>query len=535
MAANDIVIRIIVDNAQGAKLKQASAQVQQFQTEAKASTKDLGTNIFRFRDGVNATVNSVAVLFRRLARLRTAFFILVNILALRQVVRLFEELTTHSADLQQRLGEIGSKFDVIKGKIADTAAPAFEAFVKLKDTFQLDLFKFFARNASAFGQMVEGFGVIYSLAVGIKDLVYAIVLAFKALPSILKVGFQSIWEDLKSIPARLAESFLVTLMGIFEKIKAATKGKFGLGWISDTSGAIAESLVPAFNEASAAVFEFDQKTKSLQESLNLVPEVVAARKALDELISNFNSGQYTNAPQSFIDLADALRDLEKRAKALQGLTPDKISGFQEAWKGFFDGLKGQVRTIKDLAADMGRAFREAFQSGLSDTFVALMEGRLNKIKDAVVSTLESIKRAIANFLAEKVVKDIISGIGSSAIGKGISSLIFGGGNTAGFDPAGPAQYGGIAGFRQERVVGEAGPEAIVPLKHGAIPVAMSGMPRAQRSTPSVVNNITFSPQVIDGPSFSSWLNKEKNTVKRIMVEAAVGGDMAVRSAFKVSR
>jgi lambda family phage tail tape measure protein len=134
--------------------------------------------------------------------------------------------------------------------------------------------------------------------------------------------------------------------------------------------------------------------------------------------------------------------------------------------GFEDILKEWSKT-GDQMYNLARETAQAMQQAFSDFFFDIMDGKLKSLADYVNAFLKSIARSIANIMAQEAAASIMSGGGN------ILSTIFGSAQGNIFDNGRliPLAHGGIVirptFFPMANgmgLMGEAGPEAIMPLK-----------------------------------------------------------------------
>lgn len=159
-------------------------------------------------------------------------------------------------------------------------------------------------------------------------------------------------------------------------------------------------------------------------------------------------------------------------------------------------LLTQIPQAVDARADtIGRDVREIF-SGMSEGISALIRGVLHgtqTLGDAAGRVIQGIGLGIADKILKRAfqpIEDALADITTNLIRSGINLLagaftggLAGGGVQAGRDgtvfpgpfmPFRRYQHGGIASGPQLGFIGEGGPEAVIPLKQGAVPVEMSG-------------------------------------------------------------
>jgi len=224
------------------------------------------------------------------------------------------------------------------------------------------------------------------------------------------------------------------------------------------------------------------------------------------------------------EVVSAFTELAERVKNAKNAY--ELTGKELAFAftlGLKEGLEKDFKTLYQAVFDMAQQIRQSMESAVSDTLVLAMRGQLSKVRDVFVSFLESIQKALADFVAQRLVQETVVRALNWAI-----NAILGQVGPKTKAPAPPAaQHGGLVTRRTLMTVGEAGPEAIIPLNRSA-----PGL-RGNSGLGTTVN-VTFAPQVIDGPSFGAWLIREKQTIKRLLISAATGEDVSIRKAFRIA-
>lgn len=248
--------------------------------------------------------------------------------------------------------------------------------------------------------------------------------------------------------------------------------------------AMAEAAQAAYDNALAAA-EADQQIEKLRDHYNDLVEPAA--KTMREL-------------QKFEELAPAL-----------GLTADQIERIRDAFREKIDveqygkplrDISEEIRKQNDLANDLGLTFQSAFED-------AIVEGK--KFSDVLKG------------LAQDILRIVIRRTVTEPLGNALSEMLrnvmpsFGGGRAAG-GPVHPGQY---------YVVGERGPEVLIPNTSGTVlPAGSSGGGGAQ-VTVNVINQtpaqVTTREHVTDGRREIMVLVQD--AVSALMVGGAMDGVM----------
>lgn len=177
------------------------------------------------------------------------------------------------------------------------------------------------------------------------------------------------------------------------------------------------------------------------------------------------SAAQIGAAERSIELLRQQIDLRKKAAA----RADEIS--KDPTKGASDALDAYLKKIEQS----GTATREA----VSQTLGLLEDDLVNSLATGKFSVSRTVDFMIAEFMRLAVVRPLLNSLFSNISGASIAKL-FGFANGGAFGPGGPIAFadGGIVGsptlFRfasgsgmSTGVMGEAGPEAIMPLQRGA--------------------------------------------------------------------
>jgi hypothetical protein len=196
-------------------------------------------------------------------------------------------------------------------------------------------------------------------------------------------------------------------------------------------------------------------------------------------------------------LLDQAEDKEAAQRAIQDLEHN-VTLLQSQKK----GLENSINLTRELGVVATEAFANSMQKGIQ----GVIEGTMS-IKDAFKSMAQSILQSLAQVLAKMMTMKILSsmfGIPGVPMANGGIIPMAKGGIIKGY------QHGGIA-REPTYLVGEAGPEAVVPLPDGrSIPVNMSG---------ATGNNITIN---VDASGQSTTtMDGERGKALGVAIQAAV--------------
>jgi lambda family phage tail tape measure protein len=228
----------------------------------------------------------------------------------------------------------------------------------------------------------------------------------------------------------------------------------------------------------------------------------AAKIQLDRTVANFK--------EQFKILEDVDALSKQLRKALEQAAIDAKDFGKQFGKSFQDGIK----SMGDLAGNLGSSFASAFE-GMADQLTDFVTTGKMKFRDFAASVLKDISRMMIRYAMFQLMQGIISSVGG----------LFGGGNL-GSSAANVAQYAplakggvfaqnGIAKFARGGVVydptmfkfaqggamrtglmGEAGPEAIMPLRRGRD--GNLGVMSSGGGTTNVVVNVDASGSSVEG-------------------------------------
>jgi lambda family phage tail tape measure protein len=230
-----------------------------------------------------------------------------------------------------------------------------------------------------------------------------------------------------------------------------------------------------------------------------IPKEEAARIQLDRTVANFK--------EQFKTLVDVDALSEQLRKALEQAAIDAKDFGKQFGKSFQDGIK----SMGDLGGNLGSSFASAFE-GMADQLTEFVTTGKMKFRDFAASVLKDISRMIIRYALFQAMQGIFSSIGG----------FFNRGNL-GSSAANLAQYAplnakgnvyaqnGIQAFARGGIVngptlfpfakgiglmGEAGPEAIMPLRRGRD--GNLGVMSSGGGTTNVVVNVDASGSSVEG-------------------------------------
>jgi lambda family phage tail tape measure protein len=264
-----------------------------------------------------------------------------------------------------------------------------------------------------------------------------------------------------------------------------------------------EALKQKNKLASAALQTAERTVQDAEIAAGIIPEADAAKIAIDRQVADFK--------QSLKDAKigeDVSQDLVDRlAESLGKVAADAKDFGKQFGKSFQDGIK----SMGDLAGNLGSSFASAFE-GMADQLTEFVTTGKMKFRDFAASVLKDISRMMIRYAMFQLMQGIISSVGG----------LFGGGNL-GSSAANVAQYAplnakgnvyaqnGIQAFARGGIVngptlfpfakgiglmGEAGPEAIMPLRRGRD--GNLGVMSSGGGTTNVVVNVDASGSKVEG-------------------------------------
>lgn len=265
----------------------------------------------------------------------------------------------------------------------------------------------------------------------------------------------------------------------------------------------ADKLTEAFNKEKDSLIELRKKYEGGAEAVREFKWEVAG----------FNLVQREEL-RLYWEKAEAARltreEIDKAAKA-QEQWNEKLASLKE--RADFSNIETQVRFFSNLARETSKAFL--------DTFEGIADGSENA-GEAVIDMLHRISReAIETWLTLQLFQGIFDFAGAGNIADTVAKKSIA---RSGFFFA----SGGRIKKGQLSIVGEEGPEFFVPSASGSI------VPNNKiTSGVTVVQNITFSPNFIDGASGRMWLETEgRASIQQVMRDSLQDSQMMSRAVRK---
>jgi lambda family phage tail tape measure protein len=482
---------------------------------------------------MNPLINSTFDFIRTLARLRTIFFLFLTVFAVRPAIRVFEEFAKGSTEFQKTLEQLNANFDVMKEQIGTKLAPLFRAIALMIDIVKIKLLQIGVAIVPAIAGLsvyaVRIFNVFKSVAYGLKS-------AFVAIDLYFSKGTQEKIDEQKTAIAKYTKDL--------EKLYALQKR--GVEYATDPQSwwGKSEPITDLINNTIDLMGRASREIESLEHGSNAAADA-AIKKAMDTLGEDMAAAaeawgadpdknpfvimlndvsEKLTASGVDKDLENALQDLLDN---LAGKVKDNGKNAAGEWAtGFKVGFAKYQRTLLADVTQLAEGIAQALETGLGDTFLNIMEGKFNKFKDIVVSTLRAVQKAIADFLAREAVgailKQVIGPIAQGAVGLFTPSA--GGGtqsaNTIVANNPGLVEHasGGIVYNPSVSQVAEHGPEAIIPLQY-------------LNSRKSGGNTVIFNINTVDGQSTAAFFNQHQDKIINIVNRGITGGSQSMRTAF----
>lgn len=340
--------------------------------------------------------------------------------------------------------------------------------------------------------------------------------------------------------SKAAEKFSDRIAKLREKLNELTFGQIGtseLGAFNERYSAGAEKVTAQQATVLRGIYAQIDAQKALNEE----------NKSIESLNASYDS--YGTKLQKIYDEQLKIYELQEAGRISQEKANTLISGTQKA----IDDLNGGG--LK-LARTMEQAFGQAIQQGVAG------------LVDVFFEANQSFSQFAANFLTQ-IAKMITQMMLLKAIEGGLNAWGFGSSSAASSGPVGPvinpnakgnAFYNGIQKFAnggaftnsivsrptmfayggafggKAGVMGEAGPEAIMPLKRDAS--GRLGVQGSQSNVSIVVNNNSSNAQATATSSTDSFGNRQIEILVADMVNKAIATgktDGAMRNAYNIRR
>jgi tape measure domain-containing protein len=261
-----------------------------------------------------------------------------------------------------------------------------------------------------------------------------------------------------------------------------------------------EALKQKNKLASAALQTAERTVQDAEIAAGIIPEADAAKIAIDRRVADFK--------QSLKDAKigeDVSQDLVDRfAKSLGKVAADAKDFGKQFGTSFQDGIK----SMGDLGANLGSSFASAFE-GMADQLTEFVTTGKASFRDFAASVLRDISRMIIRYAIFNAVKGIMNifnpaaALGSSAANVAQYAPLNAKGNVYAQNGIQAFARGGIVNgptlfpfAKGIGLMGEAGPEAIMPLRRGRD--GNLGVMSSGGGTTNVVVNVDASGSSVEG-------------------------------------
>jgi lambda family phage tail tape measure protein len=261
-----------------------------------------------------------------------------------------------------------------------------------------------------------------------------------------------------------------------------------------------EALKQKNKLASAALQTAERTVQDAEIAAGIIPEADAAKIAIDRRVADFK--------QSLKDAKigeDVSQDLVDRfAKSLEKVAADA----KDFGKQFGTSFQAGIKSMGDLGANLGSSFASAFE-GMADQLTDFVTTGKASFRDFAASVLRDISRMIIRYAIFNAVKGIMNifnpaaALGSSAANVAQYAPLNAKGNVYAQNGIQAFARGGIVNgptlfpfAKGIGLMGEAGPEAIMPLRRGRD--GNLGVMSSGGGTTNVVVNVDASGSSVEG-------------------------------------
>jgi hypothetical protein len=250
-----------------------------------------------------------------------------------------------------------------------------------------------------------------------------------------------------------------------------------------------KDLLPSLEEYDAKIAEVTRGKTELTELEKLNAQVNLLQ--LDILAqTNPALAEHVDLLREHVDL------LRQRAAALDEATKKQEENNNSFGKSFQDGIK----SMGDLASNLGASFASAFE-GMADQLTEFVTTGKMKFRDFAASVLKDISKMIIRYAIFNAVKGILNAFNPAAAAaplvQAANGRVFAQNSIQPFARGGIVDRPTLFPFAKGTgLMGEAGPEAIIPLKRGRD--GKLGVAGGGGGTTNVVVNVDASGSSVQG-------------------------------------
>lgn len=312
-------------------------------------------------------------------------------------------------------------------------------------------------------------------------------------------------------------------------------------------------------------FNFESEASILEADLDLTRANLAKKTELTQEEASRLLIAWQNHE---VDLANMILDRTHLTEAerstirlqyLQETREKELAASSDVASGWARGMQRYIKDTQSgfgMAQDMARRTAQMMEQSFQRFFFDAMEGRIQSFKDVMKSLLDFTKQIMSQIMAQLVTQTVLKGImgGFPALGDGPTGVTTDLGRGIGqVTPAGGGSpmLVNLPGFAEGGITsgpslaGEAGPEAVIPLRNGRVPVQWTGGPYAHAgmmstmSMPVTVNvhnsaNADVQTETRQGPDGNPQIDVFiKNVVKQGMRNGEFDGSMRQFGANRV--
>lgn len=334
----------------------------------------------------------------------------------------------------------------------------------------------------AFGALAAAFGFISSplilMIAGVVGIITVIVLLAKNFKGLLKVA--------ENVFGRMADLFS-SIADAGKGVVLIFTGKFKEGFkaIGDATVDLKDKIVENFNDGKDVVIEV---AKNIKDNFAETLENMSGN------ISDFTEGMKNAFDETIPEITDIVQEA--------------TDVWAEGWELFTNKIITNLEIVQTLYENVFGGLTDL----LTNTFVEWAKGN-----NSLVGSLKEAWSGFRSFLIEAVFRALSEKIAALIIqGKVLKTILSGGGGLIGGILGGIGSifgfaHGGIVTSPTLGILGEAGPEAVIPLSSGRAASAIDSL-GGGGSRVDIGNIIIQFPNVT---SFQDWLDADPEMIKEI--------------------
>ena len=391
------------------------------------------------------------------------------------------DATQETKDFQQTLTETGGEAKTLADKMRSTLTGSFNELKSTVESVKIDVYEVFKEDirsaiTSTTKLIRDNKAELIGYATALKDSLEAVVGLIKAIGGALDTLAKKFQETIGYKAVNAVASLFeaapdMTLEPEFafvtkDEIEAAVQKLRDMKEATDDAADAMENAGHSAKNVAKPIEDLTEASTELSDALKMNADLLGASieegmrelgavtdnnvKVYQDLVASGRLssqelqslwGEYSRARgEQIMAEGDQLRELGVSSDLVAATMAARFRALNDEMKDVFEDQGGWMKT---WAESLGTSM----ESALEDTFFGVLTGKFDSLKDIAQNVLTSISQSMARLFAQAAASRVTGFLGLGG----------GGGGLPGF------QHGGIVTGPTMAMVGEGGPEAIVPL------------------------------------------------------------------------